>query len=62
MKANTEVNQVTEFLRNGDYTAVLKQLIEKAYDVELCKHLRVEPCPDCFAAVDNLNVPSPDEL
>lgn len=63
MKRNAEVNEVTELLRNRDNTAVLKRLIEKTYDVELCKHLRVEEtCPECFAEVDNETFPNPDEL
>jgi hypothetical protein len=53
MKTNTEIEQVTQLLRDENYPTLLKRLIEKLYRVELCEHLCVQPCRQCFVDVDN---------
>ncbi len=53
MKTNTEVEQLTQLLRDENYPTLLKRLIEKIYRVELCEHLGVQPCRQCFMDVDN---------
>jgi len=48
MKPNTELEYVIRRLQDGNYPAVIKQLIEKVYHTELCDHDEIRPCRRCL--------------
>ena len=62
MKTDTEIEQMTQLLRDEDYRTLFKLLIEKLHRVELCEHLYVRPCRRCLLDVDNPILENSDDL
>lgn len=53
MKSKTEVEQLTQHLRDEDYHAAIRGLIERVCGVEVCEHDHIRPCRYCLLDVDN---------